>query len=215
MDVKLCNRVLKCWTLRLAHGRAQSGFDSGESTTFQLLHTYHTFCEAVENGKEVRPVFCDISKAFDRDWHKRLLHTLRGIGCSGKVLALFSSYLSVRRQRVVLNGKFSKWVEVLALVPQGSILGPFLFLIFINDIVKRIGGSIRLFVDDTSLYIIVDQPEHAARVLNADLQTISQWTNDWLVLRKQNHNYGHFAYIKCCPTFSSFHEWHHHCRNYK
>ena len=159
----------------------QSGFVPGDSTTCQLLHTYHMFCEAVDNGKEVRTVFCDISKAFDRVWHKGLLHKLRGIGCSEKVLAWFSSYLSGRKQRVVFNGKFSKWVEVLAGVPQGSILGPLLFLIFINDIVKHIGGSIRLFADDTSLYIIVDLPEDAARILNADLQTISQWANAWLV----------------------------------
>ena len=155
----------------------QSGFVPGDSTTCQLLHTYHMFCEAVDNGKEVRTVFCDISKAFDQVWHKGLLHKLRGIGCSEKVLAWFSSYLSGRKQRVVFNDKFSKWVEVLAGVPQGSILGPLLFLIFINDIVKHIGGSIRLFADDTSLYIIVDLPVDAARILNADLQTISQWAN--------------------------------------
>ena len=69
---------------------------------------------------------------------------------------------------------FQKWVEVLAGVSQGSILGPLLFLIFINDIANRIGGSIRLFANDTSLYIIVYLPEDAARILNADLQTISQ-----------------------------------------
>ena len=62
----------------------QSGFVHGDSTTYQLLHTYHQFCEAVDNGKEVRAVFCDISKAFDRVWHKGLLHKLRGIGCSDK-----------------------------------------------------------------------------------------------------------------------------------
>ena len=153
----------------------------GDSTTCQLLHTYHMFCQAVDNGKEVRTVFCDISKAFDRVWHKGLVHKLRGIGCSVNVLAWVSSYLSGRKQRVVFNGKFSEWVEVLARVPQGSILGPLLFFIYINDIVKRIGGSIRLFADDTSLYIIVDLPEQVARILNADLQTISQWANSWLV----------------------------------
>ena len=102
----------------------QSGFVLGDSTTFQLLHTYHMSCETVDNGMEIWTIFCDISKAFDRGWHKGLLHALRGIDCSGKVLAWFSSYLSGCRQRVVLKGKFSKWVEVLAGVPQGSILGP-------------------------------------------------------------------------------------------
>ena len=159
----------------------QSGFVPGDSTTCQHLHTYHMFCEAVGNGKEVRTVFCDISKAFDRVWHKGLVHKLRGTGCSVNVLAWFSSYRSGRKQRVVFDGKFSEWVEVLAGVPQGSILGPLIFLIYINDIVKRIGGSIRLFGNDTSLYIIVDLPEQVARILNADLQTISQWANSWLV----------------------------------
>ena len=60
----------------------QSGFVPGDATTFQLLHTYHMFCEAVDSDKEVRVVFCDISKAFDRVWHKGLLHKLRDIGCS-------------------------------------------------------------------------------------------------------------------------------------
>ena len=156
----------------------QSGFFPGDSTICQLLHTYHMFCEAVVIGKEVS---CDISKAFDQAGHKGLLHNLPGIGCSGQVLAWFSSYLSECKQRVLFNGKFSKWVEVLAGVPQRSILGPLLFLIYINDIVKHIGGSIGLFADDTSLYIILDLPEHADRILNSDLQTISQRANAGLM----------------------------------
>ena len=129
----------------------------------------------------MRAVFCDISKAFDRVWHKGLLHKLQGIGCSEKILLWFSSYLSDRRQRVVLNGIFSDWMAVFAGVPQGSILGPLLFLIFINDIVKCIGVSIRLFADDTSLYIIDDLPDQTAIILNTELKTISDWANSWLV----------------------------------
>ncbi|MCG7875203.1 MAG: reverse transcriptase family protein [Candidatus Thiodiazotropha endolucinida] len=164
----------------------QSGFVQGDSTTYQLLHTYHTFCEAVDSGKEVRAVFCDISKAFDRVWHKGLLHKLWGIGCSNEILKWFSNYLSGRRQRVVLNGETSDWAPVLAGVPQGSILGPLLFLLYINDIVRFIGCAIRLFADDTSLYIIVDCPTQSASLLNADLKTISDWADAWLVTFNAN-----------------------------
>ena len=108
----------------------QSGFIQGDSTTFQLLHTYHSFLEAVDSGKEVRVVFCDISKAFDRVWHKGLLHKLACMGISGSLLQWFQSYLSNRRQRVVLNGVESNWANVLAGVLQGSILGPLLFFLF-------------------------------------------------------------------------------------
>ncbi|MCG8077783.1 MAG: reverse transcriptase family protein, partial [Candidatus Thiodiazotropha taylori] len=164
----------------------QSGFVQGDSTTYQLLHTYHKICEAVDGGKEVRAVFCDISKAFDRVWHKGLLHKLQGIGCSGNTLRWFSSYLSNRKHRVVLNGQSSDWAPVQAGVPQGSILGPLLFLLYINDIVNEIGCNIRLFADDTSLYIIVDCPLQAATLLNNDLSTISEWADKWLVAFNAN-----------------------------
>ena len=159
----------------------QSGFVRGDSTTNQLLHTYHTFCNANDSGKEVRSVFCDISKAFDRVWHRGLLHKLSGIGCSDKITSWFSSYLTGRKQRVVLAGHVSEWISVLAGVPQGSILGPLLFLIFIIDIVQNLGCSIQLFADDTSLYIIVESPNGAAHSLNIDLNTIGTWAEAWLV----------------------------------
>ena len=159
----------------------QSGFVAGDSTTYQLLHTYHTFCEAFDSGKEVRVVFCEISKAFDRVWHRGLLYKLSRFGCSEHVVKWFSSYLSNRRQCVILSGTKSDWAPIHAGVPQGSILGPLLFLIFINDIVKDISSSIRLFADDTSLYIIVENPPTAARLLNLDLDIISNWALDWLV----------------------------------
>lgn len=159
----------------------QSGFIQGDSTTYQLIHTYHTFCEAIDRGKEVRVIFCDISKAFDRVWHKGLLHKLSSIGCSDRIIKWFSSYLSNRKQRVVINGQSSEWAYIYAGVPQGSILGPLLFLIYINDIVKDIGSSIRLFADDTSLYIVVDSPNAAAFTLNRDLENISKWAQEWLV----------------------------------
>ncbi len=164
--------VFNYFTRHIILTSLQSGFIPGDSTTYQLLHTYHTFCNAIDNGKEVRAVFCDISKAFDRVWHKGLLHKLAETGIQGDILKWFKHYLSGRSQRVMVNGESSCWTVIKAGVPQGSVLGPLLFLVYINDIVNDINSSIRLFADDTSLYIIVDTPDEAARNLNHDLETI-------------------------------------------
>ena len=82
----------------------QSGFQSGDSTVYQLLYLNNTFLKALDDGKEVRVLFCNISKAFDRVWHKGLLFKLKSIGISNELLQWFSDYLSNRRQRVCLKG---------------------------------------------------------------------------------------------------------------
>ena len=138
-----------------------------DSTVNQLLDIYNSFCKAIDEGKEMHAIFCDISKAFDRVWHKGLLYKLHTLGITGHLLQWFTDYLNNRKQRVVLPGVFSHWTDFKAGVPQGSILGPFLFLIYINDIVRNINSSIRLFVDDISLYIIVENPIQSATILNS------------------------------------------------
>ena len=105
----------------------------------------------------------------------------RAAGISGSLLSWFSSYLSERRQRVILPGTQSDWNYIYAGVPQGSILGPLLFLLYINDIVNDIGSNIRPFADDTSLLLVVENPDTAAETLNSDLERITQWANTWLV----------------------------------
>ena len=146
------------------------------------------FTEALDTGKEVRTVSCDISKAFDCVWHEGLIYKLKAACVSGDVLRWFQGYLSGRRQRVVLPGSFSEWVYINVGVPQGSILDPLLFLLYNNDIVKNIGSNIHLFADDTSLFLIVDNPTTAALCLNSDLEKISRWAAIWLVTFNPSKN---------------------------
>ena len=159
----------------------QSGFVPNDFTVNQLTYMYHSFSKALDEGKEVRAIFCDISKAFDRVWHKGLLYKLERSGISSSLLLWFENYLSNRTQCVVLSGSSSSTVPIMAGVPQGSILGPLLFIVYINDIVSEIGSAIRLFADDTTLYVIVDDPQHAAFRLNSDLKKINEWASTWLV----------------------------------
>ena len=159
----------------------QSGFTPGDSTVNQLVCLYHTLCEALDKKKDVRIVFCDISKAFDRVWHAGLVYKLRCMGIRGKLLSWLIHYLQDRYQRVVIKGQMSAWGKLKAGVPQGSVLGPLLFLIYINDIVNVVQNNIRLFADDTALFITVDNPEEAAQSMNNDLNKIQEWADKWLV----------------------------------
>ena len=97
----------------------------------------------------------DISKAFDKVWHQGLLYKLKQNGISGNLLEILTGFLKDRKQRVVLNGQNSLWANIEAGVPQGSILGPLLFLIYINDLPDNQSTNVKLFADDSSLFSVV------------------------------------------------------------
>ena len=125
----------------------QFGFRPGDSPTSQLLYLVHTIHLALDEQKEVRSIFLDMSKAFDKVWHDGLLCKLQRNGIEGQLLHLFKSYLSNRNQRVVINGFESEWGLIEAGVPQGSVLGPLLFLIYINDLENGITSNVNFFAD--------------------------------------------------------------------
>ena len=106
-------------------------------------------------GLEVRSVFLGISKAFDKLWHDGIIYKLTQNGISENLLNLLEDFLKERKQRVVLNGQVSTWKNINAGVPQGSILGPLLFFIFINDLTEGLTTNVQLFADDTSLLSVV------------------------------------------------------------
>ena len=159
----------------------QSGFRPGDSCTNQLLSLVHEIHTAFDDRKclEVRSVYLDMSKAFDKVWHDGLIFKLQQNGIEGNLLKLFKNYLANRKQRVVLNGSESDWGEIKAGVPQGSVLGPLLFLVYINDLEKDIKSSVKFFADDTSLFSIVCDPLLSAEELNHDLDLINRWAHQW------------------------------------
>ena len=159
----------------------QSGFKPGDSCTNQLLSITHLISSSLDHIKsyEVRGVFLDMSKAFDRVWHEGLIYKLRTLGVSGKLLLLFQSFLSDRKQRVVLNGQYSDWLNIKAGVPQGSILGPLLFLVYVNDLPKNLKSNVKLFADDVSLFSVVEDPIISANDLNHDLIKINECAYNW------------------------------------
>ena len=161
--------------------KKQSGFRPGDSVTNQLLAIVNEIHTAFndKNCQEVRSVYLDMSKAFDKVWHEGLIFKLKQNGVEGKLLALFQNYLSNRKQRVVINGSESKWEDIKSGVPQGSVLGPLLFLVYINDLEKGLKSTVNFFADDTSLLSVVHDPRVSADELNHDLDLISNWAHQW------------------------------------
>jgi len=137
---------------------------------------------------ESRAIALDISKAFDKVWHAGLLHKLKSYGVSGSALHIIKSFLSNRKLKVVLDGCSSKTYKINAGVPQGSILGPLLFLIFINDLPDEILSKLVIYADDTTLYSSLERSKEIewdrlelAADLEYDLRTITEWGDQWLV----------------------------------
>ena len=133
----------------------QSGFRPGHSTTFQLIDIFHHTCQSFVEKQYSCMNFCNISNAFDKIWHRGLLFKLRQNGIKSKLLTWISNYLSSRKQRVKINSATSPLLSVNAGVPQGSLLGPLLFLEYVNDIAKNFSSFVRLFADDSFLFLSV------------------------------------------------------------
>ena len=173
-----------CWNNLL--NSKNSGFRKGDSTVNQLVSVSDKLYGVLDNRCEARMVFLDAAKAFDKVWHRGLIFKLEQLGVTGSLISWLHSYLHKRKQRVVINGVESTWAFLEAGVPQGSILGPLLFLVYVSDITDGIESDINLFADDTSLLQIVDDPTTSANTLNADLNRLHQWASQWLVTFNPN-----------------------------
>lgn len=158
----------------------QHGFRERLSTVTQLISSIHDWALNLEKRSQTDVILLDFSKAFDKVSHKHLSAKLDFYGIRGSTLNWINGFLANRQQAVVVNGKQSSWVKVTSGVPQGSVLGPALFLLYINDIQTNITSSIRLFADDSIMYRQIASPEDH-RLLQQDLQTLAAWSQTWLM----------------------------------
>jgi hypothetical protein len=158
----------------------QFGFLKGRSTTTQLLATFDEWFKAIEKNKNVDVIYVDFARAFDSVPHDKLSFKLARAGIGGKLLRFIQSFLTNRTYRVRVNDSFSRSYPVETSVPQGSVLGPLLFLIYINDLPTYLPPEIgvKLFADDVKLYN-AHPPGDSCDALHAAVHGLEQWSADW------------------------------------
>ena len=156
----------------------QYGFCKGRSCISQLLVTIHNWISFMDKGVPTDAVYLDLSKAFDTVPHKKLLHKLKGYGVGGDILNWITDFLSDRKQYVSVNGSCSGETPVTSGVPQGSVLGPILFIYYINDMPDLIKVFIKIFADDTKASNQILSLEDSL-VLQSSIDNLCCWTKDW------------------------------------
>ena len=154
----------------------QSVFKQGYSCIYQLLSITHEIYQSFDNSFEVRGIFLrgkGISKASDKVWHKVLIFKSKQNAVTDDLLNILIDFLKERKQRVVLNGQDSKWSNISAGFPKGSILGPLLFLIYISNLSDNLSSNPKLFADDNSLFLVVHDVNQSGVNLNDDLEKVN------------------------------------------
>jgi hypothetical protein len=178
---KILERIMKnsivMWIDRLnLFSNDQHGFSKGRSCLTNLLETFEDWRSHSNEGPGigVDVIYLDFQKAFDSVPHKRLISKLIAYGIGGSVIKWITDFLYKRKMRVYLNGAYSKWTDVISGVPQGSVLGPLLFLIYVNDIPEDLLCKVKLFADDTKLWNKIVKIEDTEKI-KRDLKTLEDW----------------------------------------
>ena len=159
-----------------------SGFRQQDGTEFQLLRLVQSWSEMLDGSEYVGAVFFDLKKALDKVWHAGLLRKLAAAGVSGPAFSWLEDFLSERSQRTVVGTSISDALSPFAGVPQGAILSPLLFLVYVNDLPAAVSsGETNLFADDTSVYVTHKDPQCLQHQLQMSVDEIQVWMTTWLV----------------------------------
>jgi len=183
----------------------QHGFLAKHSTCSQLLETVNEWSIALKNCNIVDAVYFDMAKAFDTVSHAKLIHKLQAYGVDGNLLSLITDFLGGRSQRVSLPGGASTWRSVLSGVPQGSVLGPLLFLIYINDVSDLFHDivSIKLFADDIKIYMEIENNSQTVIFQNY-VNAVSDWADKWQLQLSYNKCYHLRVSLRKCDESACY-----------
>ena len=158
----------------------QFGFLPGRSSSLQLLKVLDIWTKALDEGYDIDIVYMDYMKAFDSVPHRRLLSKLHSYKFSDQMCGWIQDFLYNRKQLVTVNGENSAWCPVISGIPQGSVLGPLLFVIFINDLPNNVSSNVFLYADDTKIFNTIKSDDDV-QILQKDLDNLEEWSNVWLL----------------------------------
>uniref|UniRef100_A0A8C5N1B7 Reverse transcriptase domain-containing protein n=1 Tax=Leptobrachium leishanense TaxID=445787 RepID=A0A8C5N1B7_9ANUR len=178
METMLKEMIVEHLKTHRLQDQKQHGFTSGRSCQTNLIDFFDWVTKIIDTGDAVDIVYLDFSKAFDTVPHRRLINKLQSLSLDSNIVEWIRQWLSDRQQRVVVNGVYSAQGLVTSWVPQGSVLGPILFNIFISDIAEGINGKVCLFADDTKICNRVDVPGGISQMTN-DLGKLKKWSELW------------------------------------
>jgi hypothetical protein len=182
----------------------QHGFRAKRSTDTQLIQTADDLAHSLELGETTHMAILDFSKAFDKVPHQRLLRKLKHHGVTGNLVEWIGNFLIGRTQRVVCDGEASDPTAVISGVPQGTVLGPLLFLLYINDLPDKLSCKTRLFADDCVVYSSGKSELHLAH-LQDNLNQLQKWQDKWLMEFNASKCYVMKISNKKNPPTSTFH----------
>lgn len=214
MESLIRDALLSHFTMNNLLSNNQHGFRPKRSCDTQLLEVLEEWTQSLEHKVPIDSVYLDFRKAFDAVPHERLLKKLEGYGVHGQLLQWIRSFLTGRQQRVMVGSSVSEWVPVTSGVPQGSVLGPLLFLAFINDLPDVVQSRMKIFADDTKLYRCIDS-QNAQGSLQNDIRAVCEWSDRWqlpfnsgkcAVLHLGNRNASHVYALKDDPVRASAEE---------
>ncbi len=180
MEKLVRNQIVDHMKENKLFSKKQFGFIAGRSTTLQLLKVMDEWTEILDAGGTLDAVYMDFMKAFDKVPHRRLIQKMKSYGISERITNWVRDFLSNRKQRVTVNGHTSSCHNVTSGIPQGSVLGPILFVLYINDMPSCVEAAAYLFADDTKIYKEIRGHNDRA-CMQKDLDSLQQWSDKWLL----------------------------------